>query len=387
MISWPFLVLQGRVSLAKERNEKDSQLWIKLGSQETLSDPEKLALVKQLENILEEYSYFLSLLESNIFKIRAFRKAKISLHKSWEDLDKLLTDQNLRALDNVGPSVEKLLLEAIKTHGKPDSLKRLKQQLPEWLLELSSRLELRNIIVSAFRKIPCLYKKEMFFHLQTARFSSLSNLSRQHEIQLANAIRLEYSPTREKQTKLLPAKLRGIFELNVSQALEIEQEVQFLDSLDWILTPQENWSLNVRPMVFSHPFWTERANTHSEFLSLCKKSASPLIPIYLHPSFFALDWEGRYLEEIVARTSVCWILPADPWLLPETSSFFECLRSLSKLELKQSSGFLFASNQPFHGQSFSNDLAQYMDDFSLSKKSVLNFCNSDQLLRFLGSPR
>lgn len=371
--------------MAQELNEKDSQIWIKLESQKALSDLEKLNLVKKMENILEEYSYFLSLLESNIFKIRAFRKAKMSLHKNWEDLDRLLIENNLRALDNIGPSVEKLLLESVSAYGNPDSLTRLKQQLPKWLLELSSRSELRNIIVSAYRKIPCLYQKEMFFHLQTARFSSLSNLSRQHEIQLANAIRSEYSPTRENQSKLLAAKLRGIFELNASQALEIEQEVQFLDSLDWILTPQENWSLNVRPMVFSHPFWAERANTHSKFLSLCKKSGSPLIPIFLHPSFFALDWESRNLEEIVADSSVCWILPADPWLLPETNSFFECLRSSSSLKSKQSSGFLFASNQPFHGQSFSKDLAHYMGEFSLSKKSVLNFCNSDQLLRFLGS--
>lgn len=373
--------------MAQELQDKENKLWIKLESKETLSDPEKLALVKQQENILEEYSFFLSLLESNIFKIRAFRKAKISLHKSWEDLDNLLTEQNLRALDNVGPSVEKLLLEAVRTHGKPDSLKRLKQQLPKWLLELSSRSELRNIIVSAYRKIPCLHKKEMFFHLQTARFSSLSNLSRQHEIQLANAIRLEYSPPEEEQARVVSFKLRGIFELNASQALEIEQEARFLNSLEWLLTPQENWSLNVRPMVFSHPFWTERARTHSEFMSLCKKSGSPLIPIFLHPSFFALDWESRCLEEILAGNSVCWVLPADPWLLPETKSFFECLRSSSSHESKMHYGFLFASNQPFHGQSFSNDLAQYMDDFSLSKKSVLNFCNSDQLLRFLGSSR
>ncbi len=91
---------------------------------------------QRLLELLEELALLLELRGENPFKAAAYARAARTLATQQVDLRRLVEEGRLRELPGIGPALEEVITEYVRT-GRIQLYEQLRQELPEGLLELT----------------------------------------------------------------------------------------------------------------------------------------------------------------------------------------------------------------------------------------------------------
>jgi hypothetical protein len=343
------------------------------------SDAENHLLCKALEVHLLNFSFFLSLEDENPFRARAYRRAALSLQLHKQKLLRLIQENALESLADIGPSIASEIHNFAKRCGKSCELERLRQRHPTLMGDLLGDANLEKALIKAYRFYNFQEPLEFFFLLESGFFSAQNLFNSEVNQSLLRTLTQKYDlntppPNLGGEPRRNTPQLRGMGAwLFRPKDLE-DPERAFLHSLDYILHPARQELSNPDQLEICYPFPTKRSQSFREFLETCE---GPFINLFACPGFFSCDLNlSHQILNTWTEQRKTLILPLHPCLKKEVHGVLTLIKD-------KELGSLFTVFSPQAIVEGPSLLQEWIQCFDLNPRKILNFASGAAMKTYL----
>ncbi|MCJ8347110.1 hypothetical protein MJH12_16330 [bacterium] len=341
-----------------------------------ISDQDLETLIKDVETHLDQIAWLLKVKNENHFRIRAWLKAKSKIYGIAERFVELVNQRILSSINEIGESIEAEIYHFLENNGESHYLNGLQLEVPQFLLKYRFDLHIRNALAKASHSVHFQSENELLFFCLMDYFKSFQMLYSPEERKLKDYF---YKDLGKRQTQLIPSKVRGFY-LHSPRVLDKygEQEVCFLNQLDWIFHNQD-YSTKEEQCCIQNPKRIPQFSNIQSFETYYSEHHLPIIDLSQLSLFFQ---EGFFLStqflDLIAQRKSAYLFCLENSFYSQNQEWIQKIR-----QHNAKSGFIFSLLSSSFLKESPLILATLIDQCQLSEKQILNFSSQNQILRFL----